>query len=100
MQGWTLSKAYQQEELLINTIQNMKTMKVIEKTPSAEVLEMEISSLENLVASRQRWLEIRTNKRRTNYGAVASDTRRLRDTLEEKRSQLAELKKEMKEARA
>lgn len=76
----------------------METMNVIEKSPSAEVLEMEVSSLENLVAGRRRWLESAANKRRSNYGSVASDTRRLRDTLEEKRSQLAELKKVKEEA--
>ncbi len=77
---------------------NMETMNVIEKSPSIDILEMEVASLENLVYRRQRWLESPANKSKKTYPETASDTRRLRDELEDKRALLAELKSEKEEA--
>lgn len=69
-------------------------MVIIERNQSKNqlsVLEKEITSLQNLVSKREKWLADPINKRRGTFKAVKDDTNQIRQTLQESKMEYQEL---------
>ena len=59
------------------------------------ILEMDITSAEKLVGDRNKWLQDDRNKRKSTYGAIATDTREISEKLDDKKAELEDLKKKI-----
>jgi len=71
--------------------------KVVETTSLPQqnqmlIKKLEINSLSMLIARRENWLNKPENKMRSTFGAIANDTRLMRDRLSEYRNELEKLK--------
>jgi hypothetical protein len=56
---------------------------------------MEIAAGEKLLKDRKAWLHNDFNKKRSTYSSIAADTRELKDKIDEKKSELTDLKKKI-----
>jgi hypothetical protein len=73
----------------------MKSKNDLTPQEQIEILEMEIAAGEKLLKDRKAWLHNDFNKKRSTYSSIAADTRELKDKIDEKKSELTDLKKKI-----
>jgi hypothetical protein len=73
----------------------MKSKSDLTPQEQIEILEMEIAAGEKLLSDRRAWLHNAFNKKKSTYSAIATDTRELQEKIDEKKSELTDLKKKI-----